>query len=386
MAEASDLPAAPGDVDAAATAEVAGIQGVLQGRNIPLILLSLIATIFLLRWAQAVFIPLVLGLVLSYALAPVVDRLERLSIPRSLSAAVLLLALVVGVGMAALSLRDEAVNLIDTLPDAVQKIQRSVRRELAGPGKTIEKVQQAAEEIARATEDAKTRQAPPGVTRVQVEKPRLDVREYLLTNVAGAISAIGVTLMVLFLAYFLLASGDAFRRKWVRLSGPTLGRRRITVQLLDEIGHQVQRYLGVQLLTSIVVGLASGLGFWAIGLKSAAVWGIVAGVLNLVPYFGAILTTAGTALVGYFQFGTFGMALAVAAISLLVNGVEAWLTPWVASRASRMNAVIVFTGLLFWGWLWGGWGLLLGLPIMMAIKAVCDHVEHLKPIGEFIGE
>ncbi len=386
MAETGDLPRAPGDADTGTTAEVAGIQGVLKVRNVPLVLLAVFAAIFLLRWAQAVFIPLVLSLILSYALAPVVDRLERFSIPRALSAAILLLALVAGAGAGALSLRDEAVSLIDTLPGAVQKIERSVRREMSGPGETIEKVQQAAEEIARAAENARPRVAPPGVTRVQVERPRLDVREYLLTNVASAIAAIGVALMVLFLAYFLLASGDAFRRKWVRLSGPTLSRRRITVQLLDEIGHQVQRYLGVQLLTSILVGVASGLGFWAIGLDNAAVWGVVAGVLNLVPYLGAILTTGGTALVAYFQFGTLGMALAVAGISLVVHGLEAWLMPWLVSRASHMNAVVVFSGLLFWGWLWGGWGLVLGLPIMMAIKAVCDHIEPFKPIGEFMGE
>ena len=194
-------------------------------------------------------------------------------------------------------------------------------------------------------------------------------------------------LIVLFLAFFLLASGDAFRRKWVRLSGPTLARRRITVQVMDEIRSQIQRYLGVQVLTSIIVGVASGIAFWAIGLESPAVWGVAAGVLNMVPYLGAIVTMGGTALVAFFQFGTIGMALVVAGISFVINTLEgSWLTPWLSGRASRMNAVVVFAGILFWTWLWGGWGLILGLPIMMVIKAVCDHVEDLKPIGEFMGE
>jgi predicted PurR-regulated permease PerM len=197
----------------------------------------------------------------------------------------------------------------------------------------------------------------------------------------------GLTLIVILLAYFLLASGDAFRRKWVQLSGPTLARRRVTVQVMDEIASQIQRYLGVQVLTSVIVGILSGLAFWAIGLESAAVWGIAAGVLNLVPFLGAIVTTGGTALVAFFQFGTFEMALAVAAISLVINSLEGyWLTPWLSGRASRINNVFVFSGLLFWGWLWGGWGVILGLPIMMVVKTICDHVEHLKPIGEFMGE
>ena len=117
----------------------------------------------------------------------------------------------------------------------------------------------------------------------------------------------------------------------------------------------------MQVFTSALVGLSSGLAFWAIGLENAAVWGVAAGVLNLVPYIGALVTTAGTALVAFFQFGTLGMAFAVASISLVINTLEGyWLTPWLAGRASRMNAVVVFLGLLFWGWLWGGWGLVLG--------------------------
>ena len=354
-------------------------------RNFPLVLLTLFVSIAVLYFARAVIIPLVVGLIVSYALTPVVDLLQKLHIPRSLSAAVLLLSIVFGVGAAALALQVEAVSLIETLPDAAQKLQESVNKAFAVQGKTIEQVQRAAEQFARATESAPSR-APPGVTRVQVERPRLDVRRYLLTNAVDAISAIGTGLLVLFLAFFLLASGDTFRRKWVQLSGPTLARKRVTVQVMDEIGRQIQRYLGVQLLTSVIAGVASGLAFWAIGLEYAVVWGIVAGVLNFVPYVGTILVMGGTALVALLQFGTVKMALAVAGITLVIHGLQNWLTPWLVSRANQMNAVVVFASLLFWGWLWGAWGLLLGLPIMMVVKAICDHVEEFKPVGEFMGE
>jgi predicted PurR-regulated permease PerM len=386
MAETNE-PAIPAHAsEARDTGEVVEVSGSIRARNVPLILLAIFATIFILDWAQAVLIPLVLGLIVSYALAPVVDRLERHAIPRALSAAVLLLAIVGGVAAAAISLRDEAVSLIETLPEAVQKIQTAVKKEWGASEETIERVQKAADEIGRAADEAASDDVPPGVTRVQVEKPKLNIREYLWTTMSGAIAATGVALIVLFLAFFLLASGNAFRRKWVKLSGPTLSRKKITVQVMDEIGHQIQRYLGVQVLTSVIVGISSGLAFWAIDLENAAVWGVAAGVLNLVPYLGAIITTGGTALVAFFQFGTVGMALAVASISLVINSLEGyWLTPWLASRASRMNAVVVFSGLLFWGWLWGGWGLVLGVPIMMVVKTICDHVEDFKPIGEFMG-
>jgi predicted PurR-regulated permease PerM len=372
--------------DSAEVVEVAAVRGVVPVRNVPMILLTIFATIFVLDWAQPVLVPLVLGLIVSYALAPVVDRLEKHAIPRGLSAAVLLLAIIGGVAAAAISLRDETVSLIETIPEAVEKIQATARKEWGGSEETIERVQKAADEIERAAEEAASDDVPPGVTRVQIERQKLNIRQYLWTTMSGAITATGVALIVLFLAYFLLASGDAFRRKWVHLSGPTLSRKKITVQVMDETGHQIQRYLGVQVLTSVIVGVASGLAFWAIGLENAAVWGVAAGVLNLVPYLGAIVTTGGTALVAFFQFGTVGMALAVAGISLVINSLEGyWLTPWLASRASRMNAVVVFAGLLFWGWIWGGWGLVLGVPIMMVVKTVCDHIEDFKPIGEFMG-
>ena len=314
-------------------------------RSAPLILLAVFATIFVLEWAQAVFIPLVLALVVSYALNPLVDRLERIAIPRGISAAVLLLAIVLGAGWAAWSMRDEAASVIDTLPEAVQKFKEAASKELAGSGKAIERMQRAAEEIERVAANGATDRPPPGVTRVQIQKPKLDIREYLVTSLAGGVAMIGAGLIVLFLAFFLIASGDAFRRKWVQLSGPTLARRRITVQVMDEIREQVQRYLGVQVLTSVIVGVLSGLAFWAIGLENAAVWGVAAGVLNMVPYLGAIVTTAGTALVAFFQFGTVGMALVVGGISLVINTLEGyWLTPWLSGRASRMNNVVVFSG------------------------------------------
>lgn len=147
-----------------------------------------------------------------------------------------------------------------------------------------------------------------------------------------------------------MLSGDTFRRKLVKLSGPTLSRKKITVQMLDEISAQIQRYLLVQVFTSVLVGITSWLAFLWIGLEHAAVWGIAAAILNLVPYLGAIVIIGGTALVGFLQFESMGMALTVAAISLAIHGPEGNLpTPWLTGRASRMNAVVVFVGVLFWG-------------------------------------
>ena len=157
--------------------------------------------------------------------------------------------------------------------------------------------------------------------------------------------------------------------------------------MLDKISEQVQRYLLVQIFTSILVGVATWLAFLWIGLENAAVWGIAAGVLKTLPYLGPAVVCAGTALVAFLQFGTIDMVLLVSGTSLFITSLEGYLlTPWLTGRASRMSPVVVFVSVLFWGWLWGLWGLLLGVPIMMIIKAICDHVEDLKPIGELLGD
>lgn len=357
---------------------------VVDVRSVALGLLTVLAVLAVLKLAAGFFIPFMLGLVFTYALSPVVDSLARVRVPRALSAAALILAVLGGAGSAIYALADDANQLIETLPEAATRLRDAVKRRTGGPETPLDTVQKAADELQKATE---TPTVPTrGVQRVVVEKPRFDIRDHLWSGTIGLASLIGQGVVVTFLTYFLLLSGDTFRRKLVKIAGPSLAQKKLTVQALDEINAQMQRYLLVQLLASIGVGLATGLAFAWIGLAHAAVWGVAAGVLNLVPYVGSIVVTVGAMLIAFMQFGDLNTALGVGALSLLINTLEGYLlVPWVTSRASRMNAVAVFVGVLAWGWLWGVWGLLLGIPIMMAIKAVCDRVDHLKPVGELLG-
>ncbi|RZL33577.1 MAG: AI-2E family transporter, partial [Rubrivivax sp.] len=211
-------------------------------------------------------------------------------------------------------------------------------------------------------------------------------QDYVWTGTLGLLASLGQALVIVFIAFFLLASGDHFRRKLVHLAGPTFAKRRLTVQTLDEIGAQVQRYLIVQVITSAVVGLTIWLAFWAVGLQHAAVWGATAFVLDFIPYVGATVLTASSGLLSFVQFGSVDMVLLVSGIALGVHTLSGnLLMPWLSSRSSRMNAVTVFIGVLAFGWLWGLWGLLLGVPILASVKAVCDRVDELKPVGELMG-
>lgn len=360
-----------------------------EDHSVPLLLLTVFAVIFILDWAQTVFIPLVLGVVVSYALSPLVTQLHKWHVPRTVGAAALLLLIVGGIGSMAFSLHDETVSMIETLPEAAQKLRQTLRTQRSGSTGAIENVQKAVDQIEHAASESAAKPAvvPRGVTRVQIEQPKFNLRDYLWSGTIGALSFISLAVMVLVLTFFLMASGDTFRRKLVKLSGPTLSKKKITVQMLNEITSQIQRYLLVQVFTSTLVGIATWLAFLWVGMEHAAVWGVAAAVLNLVPYLGAIIVTGGTALVAFMQFGSVSMALTVGSISLVINSIEGYLlTPWLSGRASRMNAVVIFAGILFWGWLWGPWGLLLGMPIMMAVKSVCDRVEAFKPVGEFMGD
>lgn len=358
-------------------------------RSLSLVVLAVLAVVFTLHWARAVFIPLLLGLMISYTLSPAVDRMQKWQLPRAIGAAVLLLAIVWGIGATVYSLRDDAAELIEILPEAAVKIRLAMFKELGTSDSTIEKVQEAASQLEKAASETASAEttAPIGVTRVQIEKPQFKVRDYLWMGTKGALGFVGQLGMVLFLAYFVLVSGDSFRRKMVRIAGPTLSNKKITLQALDDITGQIQRYFLVQIFTSLLVGVATWLAFLWIGMEHAPTWGVIAGVLKIIPYLGPVLVTVATFVVAFLQFEALPMALLVSGVALLITALEGYLlTPWLIGRASRMSPVVVFIAVLFWGWLWGVWGLLLGVPIIMIMKVVCDRVEDLRPVGELLGD
>ncbi|WP_255593685.1 AI-2E family transporter [Acidovorax sp. sic0104] len=356
-------------------------------RNLSLALLALFASVALLHWASAVFIPVMLSLLLTTALRPAVEMLHRTHVPRWLAAGVLLIAIVGGLATATWSLSDGAAQLVDSLPVAAKKVRDNIRSR-SNTSSPLDTVQQAAAQIEQAAnENTAAAPARRGVQRVIVERPPFNVRDYLWSGTMGLMSALGQLTVVIFLTFFSLASGNLFRNKLLRIAGTSLERRKVTIHVLEDITNQIQRYLLVQVFTSVLVGVATGLAYWALGLQNAAVWGVAAGVLNLAPYIGSALVTGASALVAFLQFGTIDMALAIGGASLVIHTlIGNLLTPWLTSRTSSMSPVAVFVSVLAWGWLWGLWGLLLGIPVMMAVKAICDRVEDLKAIGELLGD
>ncbi|MGJ7527983.1 AI-2E family transporter [Variovorax sp. GB1P17] len=384
-----EQPEAPATTDAPARARQRLLLHMpVDVRSASLVVLAVLASVFALQWGQAVFIPLMLSLLLTYALSPLVDMLHRWKLPRWIAAAVILLGLFGGLGWTGYSLSGSASQLLDSLPVAAQKLGQAMRRDKSASATPLESVQQAAAQLEKAAEENSARVAArKGVARVVIERPGFNVRDYLLSGTVGLLSAMGQLTLVAFLTYFALCSGDTFRRKLIKITGSSLQKKKVTVHVLDDITRNIERYLLVQILVSAVVGVTTGLAFWVIGVENAAVWGIIAGVTNLIPYIGSVIVLVAAGLVAFLQFNSLQMGVVVGGVSLAIHTlIGNLLMPWLTSRTSRMNPVAVFVGVIFWGWLWGIWGLLLGIPITMVIKSICDRVEDLQPIGELLGE
>jgi predicted PurR-regulated permease PerM len=242
----------------------------------------------------------------------------------------------------------------------------------------------AALELDRAAAEATGKRAPP------LEPAGNNVAGQLQTFVAEqsgkALLVLAEVLMAILLTFFLLAAGDTFRRKCASLAGASLARRRITVEVLNEIDTQVQSYMVTLLVTNVLIGLATWGAMAALGLPNAGMWGVFAAVLHVIPYAGTAVTAAAVGVAMYVHSASLPqVAIAVALVTGLAILIGMVLATWMQGRASRINPVAIFIGILFFGWLWGGWGLLLGVPILAVIKTIADRVEALHPLSELLG-
>ena len=351
-------------------------------RNIAFTLISVGIVVLLLQYMQSVLLPLVLSGLLFYALDRPVDWLQKRHVPRALGAAALLALVLAGGAVLAYTLQGQALTVIDELPTGARKLAAILREAPGADASPVEKVQQAADAL-QADDKPST---PPGVTRVQVEEKGFQASTLVWSTSIGLVSAANQLIMVLFLTYFMLLSDDLLKRKLVEIVG-TLSQKKATINVLEDIAGRIEQFLLIQILTSVVVAVVTGVTLWTMGLRQAALWGLAAGIFNSIPYYGPLLVTAALSVVAFLQFGTIGMTLAVAAVALLITTLEGMLlTPTLVGRASSMNQIAVFAGLLFWSWAWGIWGMLLAVPMMMVVKVICDHVEPLQPVGHFLGD
>ena len=348
-----------------------------------LIVLAVFCVIAAAKIASAFLIPVVVGMLASYALEPLVSALARVHIHRALGSAVVLLLLFGAIVGGVLLLRDDATSALAELPDAARKIRLAAQRNAQQPANPMSHVRAAAEELNRAAAEATTGGRPVS----PAPAPPNPMAQWLSDQSAKALEVLVEIGIAGLLAYFLLASGDTFRRKVVSVAGPTLAARRVTVEILNEIDLQVQRYL----LTMVIINMLIGVATWGIlvafGVEHAALWGVTAAVLHIVPYAGSALTIVATGFAAFVQFEEIGRALLVAfSVGVAATIIGMGLNAWIQGRAFRMNAVAVFVAVLFFGWLWGGWGLLVGVPLLAIAKTTFDRIPSLQRFTTLLGE
>lgn len=340
--------------------------------RVALVGLFVLAALYTLHFARSFVLPIVIAVLLDFLLSPVVRALKRIRIPEPLGAG-LVMVLLVGVTVAlGFRLAPAASGWLSRAPATFERVELRLR-ELRRP---VEQVTEAARQVEEATDVGGEDEAP----KVQIEGPSLS--DQLFGGTTALLSALTV---VVFLTYFLLAAGDLFMQKLIRVL-PQFRDKKRAVSIAREIEAQVSTHLFTITLINIGLGIVTGFVTWAYGLPNPVLWGLVAGVFNFVPYIGAVATTVVLGLAAIATFDTIGHALLVPATFFLINALEGNLvTPMILGRRLQLNTVAVFVGLLFWWYVWGLPGAIMAVPLLVTMKIFCDHFDSLAPFGEFLG-
>jgi predicted PurR-regulated permease PerM len=374
----NSLPFAP------AAAEAAAVAPKLTAIEIAALVVATLAVIAAARVAEPFLVPVVAGILLSYALRPLVSGLERWRVPRALAAA-LVIALVAGmVSIAAYAIKDDVTAAVAELPGAAHRL-RLAMSDATGRAGPMTHVKAAAAELDKAAAEASGKPAgaapPPPDDGVAAQFQGMVAKQS-----TQAFEVMSELVLAVLLAFFLLAAGDTFRRKVAHLAGESLARRRVTVEVLNQIDIQVQNYLLTMLFANALVGLATWGMLALLELPNAGMWGALTALLHVIPYAGTVIAAAGIGIAIFLHTGSLATAaLGVGGLAVIATVIGIGLLTWLQGRAARMNAVAVFVGVLFFGWLWGGWGLLLGLPILAVVKSISDRVDALHPVSELLG-
>ena len=342
--------------------------------------IATVAIVFLLRAASQLLIPIVLAVLISYALEPVVAWMHRRRIPRIVGAGFLLALILAFAGWGTYSLRDETAEAFEALPEVARRARELVWSQ--GESSPGQRVKEAAEELQRPAQPGKT-DLP--TAQEQSSAGGSVITQWVQRAVGSVVALAGHITVIFFLVFFLLISGGHFKKRLVEVAGRQLDDRRTTATIIDDINAQIQRFLLVRLVTAVVVALATWLVLAWMDVRQAAVWGIVAGVFNSIPYFGPIIVSGGLLLVGLVQFGEFMQAVKISAAALVITSLEGWLlTPPLLGKAEHMHAVVVLLGVLLWTWIWGVWGTILAVPMLVIVKSIADHVDSLKPVSRLM--
>ena len=333
--------------------------------------LMVLGVMAFLYFARPVVLPVFLACVAGMTLKPVIRWLSYCHIPPAVSAAVVLSLLVAGVAIGFMQLGQPALAWVNEAPQHMTELRQRVQKILPRVARFSR--------AAAAVNDL-------GATEEEKKTPAVEVKTSRVPS--GFINWTGTFLVgvgeMLVLLYLLLASGDMFLQKLVHVM-PTLSDKKRAVEISHEIQQNISNYLFSVSLINIGLGIVVSGGLYFMGVPNAIMWGVLVAALNFVPYFGPVAGVVLLAGVGLLTFDTLWKGLLPPAWYLLLHLLEANLiTPVLLGRRFTLNPVVIFVSLIFWTWLWGVPGALLSVPILVAIKIICDRVPSLSAVSELV--
>jgi predicted PurR-regulated permease PerM len=351
------------------------VQGLAAGRlaalRVAVVGLFVLALLGALYVARVVVLPIVLALLFSLILAPVVRGLRRLRLPRWIASAIVVSAVVAGGGGLLYYLATPAAEWMDQAPTSLSKLETELR-ELMAP---VEKMSRATERVERMADVGGTRER-----EVQVASESLSAS--LMNITLAVVSAAAVMLVLL---YFLLTSGDVMVRKVAGVVRSPDGKHRV-VEIARTLEESISTYLLTIALINVCLGIGVGTALWLLDMPNPVLWGTMACLLNFVPYLGAMVGVAVVAMVSLLTFDGLAQAALPPLVYLALTSLEgSFITPTILGQRLTLNPLVIFVGIIFWGWMWGVVGALVAVPMLASFKIVCDHVERLKPVGDLLG-
>jgi len=330
------------------------------------------ASVFALSYAKDFLVPIVLAYLLAMVFGPIRRFFDRRGIPSALTSLVIVLVLLVGF----LSLLGALAVPVSGWMERAPQIQHDIQSKLSSISQTFSGVFDAARRVSEITKSHSA-----GVQQVEVNDAN-----YLANVALFAPAAMAQFVFTLILLLFLLASGDMFYEKLVNVL-PTFGDKKRAMRIAHDIERKLSSYLLTITLINAGLGLAVAVLLWAVGMPSPIVFGVLAFLLNYVPYLGALAGIVVSMSVALVSFDGPGWSLVVGAIYLGLATVEGQLiSPYFVGRTLRLNTVVVFIAVSFWAWLWSAVGMLVAVPLLVAINTFCEHIDGLSGLGKFLSE
>jgi predicted PurR-regulated permease PerM len=370
--QASAEPAAPGapSPDIGRTVDALDRS---RSRSIEATLLTVLAVLYTLYFARTFLIPIVFALLLNFLLSPMIRRMAKARIKPPIGAALVVVVLLAGIGWGAYELATPAQRWAAVAPDSFAKAQGKLRGIIRPMQQVSKNVEQAASAVGGPTGKS---------TEVVVQTgPSLTSRLFGTTQ-----RVIAGMLEIFILLYFLLAGGDLFLQKLIKVL-PSVNDKVKAVDIARATEATVSAYLTTTLLVNLVEGSTVALVLWLLGMPSAILWGVLVFFLEFVPYLGAATVVMVLAVAGLTTFDQIGRALLVPGSFLAINLLQANLvTPLLLGHRLTLNPVAIFTGLAFFYWIWGVPGAFLAVPLLATFKIFCDNIVALAAIGEFLGQ